>query len=106
VSATLRKQRSEAAAAPAKRANRFVEYIGEPARRRTKRECRELRRHLRVEALDDADDGIGQLVAFERAEMGDVSKPCRYSRRSGGDRRALQRDVSKNQLRQQLGQRD
>ena len=71
----LGKQRPEAHAATPEGADRFVEHVGHAACRRSERERRELRGHLRVEALDDADDGIIQIAGLDRAEVRHVRRP-------------------------------
>jgi hypothetical protein len=91
----LGEQRPEAAAAAPQRADRFVEHVGHAACRRSKGKGRELRGHLAVEGLNDADDGIVRLVGFDWAEVRHVRKP------SG---RTLQDDLAENELGQHLRQ--
>ncbi len=81
---------------PSERAEGFVEGVGEAAGGRAERERRELHQHQRVEAADDADGGIVELVGVDRAEVRDV--------REAGRDRPGQRDFAQDQVRQELGE--
>ena len=92
----LGKDGTEARRRPPEGPERFVERVGEAARRRAQRKRRELHQHQRVEAADYADGRVFELLGVDRAEVRDVREP-------GGDRPG-KRDFAKNQIGQQLRQ--
>ena len=82
-----------------KRADRFVEHVGHAAARRAEREGRELRGHLGVEALDDADDRIIRFVDSRGLKCATCGRPTDQIR-------ALQDDLAENEIRQHLRKRN
>src|SRR5262245_42642100 len=102
----LREQRTEARAAAAERAHRFVEGVRHAAARGSQGERGELRGHLGVEALDDRYDRIVQLARLDRAEVRDMSKPRGQPGHTRGHWRALEHDLPENEVGQELRKRD